>query len=68
MRKPLYILALALSLSACTSLVEKGDKLYQQGLYQQAAALYEQALAEDAEDIKAQQGLAVARNKSLIVA
>ncbi|KAF7767655.1 hypothetical protein PCIT_a3713 [Pseudoalteromonas citrea] len=63
MRKPLYILALALSLSACTSLVEKGDKLYQQGLYQQAASLYEQALAEDAEDIKAQQGLAIARNK-----
>jgi hypothetical protein len=63
MRKPLYILALAFSLSACTSLVEKGDKLYQQGLYQQAAALYEQALAEDAEDIKAQQGLVVARNK-----
>ncbi|MBQ4862105.1 hypothetical protein J8L98_10425 [Pseudoalteromonas sp. MMG013] len=63
MRKPLYILTLALCLSACTSLVEKGDKLYKQGLYQQAAELYEQALGEDSEDIKARQGLAVARNK-----
>lgn len=63
MHKPLYILALTLCLSACTSLVEKGDKLYQQGLYSEAAELYEQALLEDAEDVKAKQGLATARNK-----
>lgn len=53
----------ALVLSACTTLVEKGDKLYGQGMYQQAAEFYEKALAEDPDDVEAKQRLAETRSK-----
>ena len=56
-------LVVALMLSACTSLVEKGDKLYGKGMYQQAAEFYEKALLEDPEDVEAKQRLAETRSK-----
>ncbi|AOT06789.1 hypothetical protein S4054249_02375 [Pseudoalteromonas luteoviolacea] len=56
---------LALALSGCKSLVEKGDNLFQAGMYSQSAEYYERALKEDPHDIEAQKGLMQARNKIL---
>ncbi|WP_105167013.1 tetratricopeptide repeat-containing protein [Pseudoalteromonas sp. T1lg23B] len=63
MTRMLALVSAILLLSACTSLVEKGDKLYEQGMYQQAAEFYQQALNEDATDVEAQQRLNQARHK-----
>ncbi|WP_440055219.1 tetratricopeptide repeat protein [Pseudoalteromonas sp. T1lg65] len=57
------ICALLLAISGCKSLVYKGNKLYEAGMYRQAAEYYEQALAEDPEDLEAKQGLTLARDK-----
>ncbi|BBN83138.1 hypothetical protein PA25_31230 [Pseudoalteromonas sp. A25] len=63
MARALVFLGSFLLLSACTSLVEKGDKLYEQGMYQQAAEFYQKALEEDSNDVEAQQRLNQARHK-----
>ncbi|CAM4060567.1 hypothetical protein [Pseudoalteromonas byunsanensis] len=63
MTRMLALVGVILLLSACTSLVEKGDKLYEQGMYQQAAEFYQQAVHEDATDVEAQQRLNQARHK-----
>ncbi|MBD1583349.1 hypothetical protein [Pseudoalteromonas sp. S16_S37] len=63
MTRAMVLLGSLFLLSACTSLVEKGDKLYEQGMYQQAAEFYQQALEEDANDVEAQQRLNQARHK-----
>ncbi|CAH9067323.1 hypothetical protein PSECIP111854_04076 [Pseudoalteromonas sp. CIP111854] len=63
MIRAIVLLGSFLLLSACTSLVEKGDKLYEQGMYQQAAEFYQAALNEDATDVEAQQRLNQARHK-----
>ncbi|MCF6436413.1 tetratricopeptide repeat protein [Pseudoalteromonas sp. MMG022] len=63
MTRMLALVGAVFFLSACTSLVEKGDKLYEQGMYQQAAEFYQQALNEDATDVEAQQRLNQARHK-----
>lgn len=52
-----------LMLSGCSSLVQKGNKLFEAGMYDQSAEFYEQALAEDPQDVEARQGLTLARNK-----
>lgn len=57
------MIAGVLLLSGCKSLVEKGDKLYEAGMYDQSAEFYEQALAEDPQDVEARQRLTLARNK-----
>ena len=61
--KLIFGVTFALILSACTSLVEKGDKLYGQGMYLQAAEFYEKALVEDPDDFEAKQRLTETRNK-----
>ena len=48
--------------AGCTSLVDKGDKLFEQGMYQEAATFYEKALLKDPNDVEATKGLNRARN------
>ncbi|QTL35960.1 tetratricopeptide repeat protein [Pseudoalteromonas viridis] len=57
------IIASVLLVSGCKSLVQKGNKLYEAGMYDQSAEFYEQALAEDPQDVEARQRLTLARNK-----
>lgn len=48
-------------LTACTSLVDKGNKLFESGQYSDAASFYERALAEDPDNVEAKLGLNRAR-------
>ncbi|MDH5183256.1 MAG: tetratricopeptide repeat protein [Gammaproteobacteria bacterium] len=48
--------------SSCSSLVDRGDKLYEQGMYEQAASFYQKALSRDPNDVEAIIGLTKARN------
>ena len=58
-----YILFPCLMIVAgCANLVDKGDKLYEQGMYQEAAAFYEKALLRNPNDVEATMGLNQARN------
>jgi tetratricopeptide (TPR) repeat protein len=59
-----YILfpCLVIVFAGCTSLVDKGDELYKQGMYQEAATFYEKALLKDPNDVDATKGLNRARN------
>lgn len=60
----LWILVpLCLLLISCASLVDKGNELYEQGLYQEAADFFQQALNEDPYDVEAKVGLSNARLK-----
>ncbi|KID55196.1 hypothetical protein JF50_25720 [Pseudoalteromonas luteoviolacea] len=65
MRNVFVLSVLTLALSGCKSLVEKGNNLFEAGMYSQSAEYYEQALTEDPHDIEAQKGLMQARNKIL---
>ena len=56
---------MSLSVVSCASLVDKGNELYQQGLYQEAASFFEQALTKDPQDVEAKIGLANARLKMI---
>ncbi|RXE84318.1 tetratricopeptide repeat protein [Pseudoalteromonas sp. A757] len=62
-KKTAIIIAILAAISGCKSLVYKGNKLYEAGMYRQAAEYYSQALAEDPEDLEAKQGLTLARDK-----
>ncbi|WP_242441668.1 tetratricopeptide repeat protein [Pseudoalteromonas piscicida] len=62
-KKTAIIIAILAAVSGCKSLVYKGNKLYEAGMYRQAAEYYSQALAEDPEDLEAKQGLTLARDK-----
>ncbi|MFD2177435.1 tetratricopeptide repeat protein [Veronia pacifica] len=53
----------AIFLTGCASLAERGAEAYEKGLYADAAAYFERALAENPDDIEAKQGLANARTK-----
>ena len=55
-----FLTLLALQL-ACTSLTDKGDELYEKGLYLESEKTYNQALQKDANDTKALSGLQKAR-------
>lgn len=57
-----FLLFILFGLSGCESLVDKGNKLYEQGLYTQAASYYEKALAQDPNNVEATAGLQQARN------
>ena len=46
MKNIYFLLALTLLLVNCTSLVDKGDDLYEKGLYLEAEAMYSKALQE----------------------
>ena len=48
--------------TGCSSLVDKGDKMYEEGMYQEAAAFYEQALTGNPNDEEALMGLKKARD------
>ncbi|MGK0442140.1 MAG: tetratricopeptide (TPR) repeat protein [Pseudohongiellaceae bacterium] len=48
---------------ACSGLVGKGDKLYELGLYSEAADYYQRALQRDSDNVDAQLGLSRARYK-----
>ena len=54
---------LCIGLQSCTSLVEKGDELFQAGLYAEAADFYERALTKDQNNIQAKVGLDRARHQ-----
>ncbi len=60
-----YILipCLMMLTAGCAGLVDKGDKLYEEGMYQEAAAFYEKALLKNPNDVEATMGLNKARNK-----
>ncbi len=62
MRSAILIIAI-FSLVGCTSLTEKGNELYASGMYNEAAAYYEKALARDSANVDARIGLEKARNK-----
>ena len=61
-----YLLVIVITLlfiHACTGLVGKGDKLYDAGLYKEAAEFYEKALAKNPDSVEARVGLDRARRK-----
>jgi len=62
-----YILfpCLIIMTSGCASLVDKGDKLYEQGMFQEAAVFYEKALLKNPNDVEATMGLNKARNMTI---
>lgn len=49
-------------LSGCSNLVDKGDRLYEEGMYQGAAEFYEKALLKNPDNVEAAIGLNRARN------
>ena len=49
-------------IAGCANLVDKGDKLYEEGMYQEAVAFYEKALLKNPNDVEAAMGLNKARN------
>ncbi len=53
---------LMMLVTGCANLVDKGDKLYEEGMYQEAAAFYEKALLKNPNDVEATMGLNKARN------
>jgi len=57
------VVLIALLLSACTSLVGKGDKLYEAGEYEAAAEFYQRALHKDPNSVEATIGLRRAQEK-----
>ncbi|MGD8940229.1 MAG: tetratricopeptide repeat protein [Gammaproteobacteria bacterium] len=59
-----YILfpCLMMMAAGCANLVDKGDKLFEQGMYQEAAAFYEKALLKNPNDVEATIGLNKAHN------
>lgn len=63
MKNGFFCIALCLGLVACSTLVDKGDDLYEAGMYQEAASFYEKALAKKPNDVNATLGLARAHNK-----
>ncbi|RXJ70846.1 hypothetical protein CS022_22225 [Veronia nyctiphanis] len=63
MMKRVSALTVALLLVGCVSMVERGNEAFEKGLYTEAAAFFEKAVAEDPNDLEAKQGLARARSK-----
>lgn len=57
------ILTLYFFLTNCANLVDKGDKLFEAGMYREAADFYQQALTKDKTNVKAKIGLNHARFK-----
>ncbi|MBX2857770.1 MAG: hypothetical protein KTR17_03825 [Cellvibrionaceae bacterium] len=63
MKAVIWALFLIGALSACASLVDKGDKLFEAGEYEDAADFYLRAVSRDPNNIKATIGLNKAREK-----
>lgn len=61
--KKIILALLITSLTACSSLVDKGDKLYESGLYNEAADFYQRAIERDPDNIEARLGLNQTRYK-----
>ena len=59
----IFGLALCIILAGCTGLVGKGDKLYESGLYHEAADSYLRALRKNPDNVDAKIGLDRARYK-----
>ena len=56
------IVTFVIFITACSSLVDKGDKLFEKGMFEEAAEFYERALLRDPNDIEATVGLKRSRN------
>lgn len=63
MRKYALIIVTVILLQGCASLVDKGDDLYDAGLYGEAADFYQRALNKDPNDVEAKLGLDRARHQ-----
>lgn len=63
MLKSISIVTFVIFVTACSSLVDKGDKLFEKGMFEDAAAFYERALLRDPNDIEATVGLQRSRNR-----
>ncbi|SMF48307.1 Putative lipoprotein [Alteromonadaceae bacterium Bs31] len=62
--KPFILMLVAsLFLAACSSLVDKGDKLYEAGEFEEAAEFYQRALRKDPNNVDATIGLKRAQEK-----
>ena len=60
-KKFVLVLISAIVLTGCSGLVGKGNKLYEQGLYHEAAMVYEKVLLRDPSNVEASVGLKNAR-------
>lgn len=60
-RRYIIFPCLMVIVAGCANLVEKGDELYKQGMYQEAAAFYQKALLKEPNDVEAIVGLKNAR-------
>jgi hypothetical protein len=60
-KRYISISCLILITTGCANLVDKGDELFEEGMYQDAAAMYEKALAKNPNDVEATIGLNKAR-------
>ncbi len=65
MHKLLVLVLLMGLVTSCSGLVGKGDKLYEQGLYEEAAGFYQRALNKSPDNVDAHLGLSRARYKIL---
>lgn len=63
MKPIISVIVLALLLTACTSLVDKGDKLFEAGEFEDAAEFYQRALRKDPNNVEATIGLTRAQEK-----
>lgn len=63
MKKITLVIFLLFLISACSSLVDKGDKLFESGEFSEAANFYERALERDPDNVEARLGLNRARFK-----
>lgn len=63
MKPIIFVIALVLAMTACSSLVDKGDKLFEAGEFEDAAEFYQRALHRDPDNVDATIGLKRAQEK-----